>query len=121
MVFVHWTDALRCCCVDIDKLYQERDREEYAEGIIDIYVALAAKALSNYSRVRQAPHVPPQVVMDFNKKIVENLRIVDEKQRINEYTWLIRGFYEILQGKLRSITRSPCCCPDLTGCAGFCR
>lgn len=84
--------------VDIDKLYQERDKEEYAEGTIDIYVALAAKALSNYSRARQTPLVPPHIIADFNKKIVDNLRLVDEKQRINEYTWLIRGFYEILQG-----------------------
>ncbi len=83
---------------DIDKLYQERDKEDYAEGIIDIYVALAAKALSNFSRAKQTPHAPPQSVLEFNKKIVDYLKIVDEKQRINEYTWLIRGFFEVLQG-----------------------
>lgn len=83
---------------DIDQLYQEQDKEEYAEGLIDIYVALAAKALANYSVAKQAPNVLPQVVMEHNKKLIECLKLVDEKQRLNEYTWLIRGFFEILQG-----------------------
>jgi len=86
---------------DIDKLYQERDKEEYNEGIIDIYVALAAKALSNYSQAKHNPQSVPLGMLDYNKKLAEFLKFVDDKQRLNEYTWLIRGFFQILQNDLK--------------------
>lgn len=88
------------CCIgaDIDKLYQEQDKDEYSEGIVDIFVALAAKALSNFSRAKQAPHLMPEVSTEYSRKFVEHLKSADEKQRINEYTWLIKGFFEIVQG-----------------------
>ena len=90
--------------VDIDKLYQERDKEAYNEGIIDIYVALAAKALSNYSQAKHNPQSVPLGMLDYNKKLAEFLKFVDDKQRLNEYTWLIRGFFQILQSMSRHDT-----------------
>jgi hypothetical protein len=47
----------------------------------------------------------PQSVAEYSKKVVDYLKIVDEKQRINEYTWLIRGFFEIVLGEAPSLFR----------------
>ena len=90
--------------LDIDKLYQEQDKDDYSEGIVDIYVALAAKALSNYCRAKRGDSIVQQTSAEFAKKLVEYLKIVDEKQRLNEYTWLIRGFFEISRGTVGCIT-----------------
>jgi hypothetical protein len=85
---------------DIDKLYQEQDKDDYMEGIVDIYVALAAKALNNFNRAKQAPHSMPENSTEYSRKFVEYLKSADEKNRINEYTWLIKGFFEIVQGNI---------------------
>lgn len=92
---------------DIDKLYQEQDKDDYMEGIVDIYVALAAKALNNFNRAKQAPQLMPENSTEYSRKFVEYLKSADEKNRINEYTWLIKGFFEIVQGNKRflAITR----------------
>lgn len=84
--------------LDIDKLYQEQDKEDYSEGIVDIFVTLAAKALGDFSRAKRTPHAMPESSMEYSRKFVEYLKSADEKQRINEYTWLIKGFFEIAQG-----------------------
>ena len=84
----------------IDELYHEQDKDEYASGLADIHLALAAKALSDLSRARHAPHSVPEGSRDeFAQQFVAHLKRADEKQRINEYTWLVKGYYEIVQGE----------------------
>jgi hypothetical protein len=83
--------------IGVDKIYH--DREDYSEGITEIYVALAAKALGELTRLKD--HGIQQSLdhnNDLAQKVVANLGMADDKQRINEYTWLIKGFYEIIQG-----------------------
>lgn len=79
-------------------MYQEQDKEEYSEGIVDIFVTLAAKALSDFSHAKRTPQAMPESSSEYSRKFVEYLKSADEKQRINEYTWLIKGFFEIAQG-----------------------
>jgi hypothetical protein len=76
-------------------------------------VALASKALSNFCRAKLAPHTMPQSVAEYSKKVVDYLKIVDEKQRINEYTWLIRGFFEIVLGSRPASAACPVCLPPV--------
>ncbi len=83
---------------DIKKLYEDKDKDDYAEGMVDIFVALAAKALSNFSKAKQSPHLVTGNASDYSRKFVEYLKCADEKKGINEYTWLIKGFFEICQG-----------------------
>ena len=85
---------------DIKKLYEDKDKDDYAEGMVDIFVALAAKALSNFSKAKQSPHLVTGNASDYSRKFVEYLKSADEKKGINEYTWLIKGFFEICQGML---------------------
>ncbi len=83
---------------DVDKIYHER--EDYSEGITDIYVALAAQALSELVRIKEhTPNFSSDQHSDYAKKVVDYLKNADEKFRgLNEYTWLIKGFFEVVQG-----------------------
>lgn len=87
--------------IDIDRLYRDSEKEEYLEGIMDIYVALAAKSLSNLSRARSSGN--KELSSEYSKKFVEYLKSADEKQRLNEYTWLIKAFFEVVQGNTINI------------------
>lgn len=67
----------------------------------EIYVALAAKALTDLGRLRDKGSSKPQEEEESLKKIIDNLKKADEHSRMYEYTWLIRGFYEMRQGDLK--------------------
>ena len=84
----------------MNKIY--REREDYSEGITDIYVALASKALLELvGRNEQEPFQSSEKRSEHAKRVVEYLRSADEKFRgLNEYTWLIKGFYEVAYGEL---------------------
>lgn len=83
----------------MDKIYRERD--DYAEGITEIYVALASKALGELAKLkRHGLRLSTEQSNEFAVKVVQHLASADEKLRINEYTWLIKGFYEIIHGAL---------------------
>jgi len=90
---------------EISKLYSEQDKDDYTEGVIDIFVALAAKALRDFTRAQQqqqqlSTSATGSNAPEYQRKLAEYLKSLDEKQRINDYTWLIRGFFEIVQGDL---------------------
>ncbi len=66
-----------------------REKGEYKEGIVEIFDALAAYALSRKS------------VGDGETKkqeVLDNIRKVDAINQRNEYTWLIKGFYQLAFG-----------------------
>ena len=67
----------------------------------EIFVALAAKALTDLGRLKDKGNSKPQEEEDSKKKIIDNLKKADEHSRMYEYTWLIRGFYEMRQGDLK--------------------
>lgn len=94
--------------IDIDKLYQEQDKDDYLEGIVDIFVAMAAKALSDFTRAKQSPHLMAENSTEYSRKFVEFMKSADDKQRINEYAWLIKGFFEIGQGTDRMFITVHC-------------
>ena len=78
----------------MDKIF--REREDYAEGLTEIYVALAAKAMCDLTQLRSSRKLSAEEDTQHVKKVVENLKSADDKLRLNEYTWLIKGFFELL-------------------------
>lgn len=64
----------------------------------DIYNALAAKALVNFGRCKdRSSKIGEQE--EYASKVVDHLNHADDYLRVNEYTWLIKAFYELRQGK----------------------
>ncbi|KAJ1439799.1 hypothetical protein B484DRAFT_427567, partial [Ochromonadaceae sp. CCMP2298] len=88
---------------EVDLFYKDVEAEGYMEGVIDIYVALAAKELSHIGRCKQVPLAAQsqESSAEHTRKFKEYVKLVDDRQRINEYSWLVQGFYEIVQGDLR--------------------
>jgi len=76
---------------------------------------MAAKALSDFTRAKQSPHLMAENSSEYSRKFVEFMKSADDKQRINEYAWLIKGFFEIGQGTegcmtLSCVEESPVTC-----------
>ena len=80
-----------------------RQRGEYEEGIVEIFDALASFSLyRSYSFVEDAQNVSEssQQLEALKVEIVANIKKSEEVNRMNEYTWMIRGFYELSYGDL---------------------
>lgn len=61
-------------------------------------MALASKYLNKLRKIKQT--VVNVDKSEYNSaKIVEYLKLADEKSRMNEYTWLVKGFFEIVHGE----------------------
>jgi tetratricopeptide (TPR) repeat protein len=71
-------------------------REDYAEGISEIYILLAAKEILNLGTTKVIA-VPPDQVAVIIKRCLENLKMAESEKLLNEYTWILKGFYELLQ------------------------
>jgi hypothetical protein len=60
-------------------------------------VALAAnyvlKLANSKEFVLNSPHQE-----EFAQKVIEYLKLADDKSRLYEWTWIIKGFYDIFQG-----------------------
>lgn len=82
--------------LDVDKMY--RERPDYNDGISSIYVTLAAQALSKLLNSASQEYLVHKTNEELEKIIVEYLNLADDRMKINEYVWIIKGFYEILQG-----------------------
>ncbi len=89
--------------IDVEKIYKARP--DYNEGIAEIYDALAARALGDLRRCREKSATITQEEEELGKKVVDFLRKSEDHIRLNEYTWLIKGFYEMQQGN------TICCTP----------
>jgi len=92
-----------------------RGRDDFTVGIIEIFIALAANSLNQISKHRRT-HASPSlhnnvngnistdmdvaasdpVFSDLAKKALEYISRADTEMRFNEYTWLVKGFYEVL-------------------------
>lgn len=59
-------------------------------------MALAAKAMCDLTELRRTRKLTAEEDTQHVKKVVENLKQADEKLRLNEYTWLIKGFFELM-------------------------
>jgi hypothetical protein len=81
---------------DVEDIY--KNRKDYSEGMAEIYSALAAKELVDLARLKDKAPPNPHEEGECAKRVVDYLRRADDHARINEYTWLIKGFYEIRQG-----------------------
>lgn len=85
----------RIIAVDVSEIYKQR--EDYAEGITEIFVALAAKSLDSLIKSRATTDAAEQHSF-YAKQVVAALESADENHRMHEYTWVIKGFFEIIQG-----------------------
>jgi len=84
----------------VEMIYRARD--DFSEGMAQIYDCLAANQLAQYSRIKDRPHEEIEEKI-YSEKIVEFLRRAEDHVKLgeynfNEYTWLIKGFYELRQG-----------------------
>lgn len=77
-----------------------KSREDYAEGINEIYILLAAKEIINLAKTKVLA-VPQEQVTGIVKRCMDNLKLAEAEKLLNEYTWVLKGFYELLQGKNR--------------------
>jgi hypothetical protein len=82
---------------EVEKIY--KSRPDYAEGMVEIFSALAAKELSELARLKDRAPQKLHEEGECAKRVVDFLRRAESHARINEYTWLIKGFYEIRQSK----------------------
>ena len=74
-----------------------RKRENYNENIAKIFDALAADSLNKFLILKNKENYSLQST-ELTKSVVDLLKKSEEIVRLNEYTWLIKGFYEIAQG-----------------------
>ena len=91
---------------DVEKIY--RAKGDYTEGMADIFNALAASELSDFARLKdtalsddKAKRAADDKARDEKaKKVVEYLTRAEVLQSgINEYTNLVRGFYQLRQAQ----------------------
>ena len=68
--------------------------------MVEIFSALAAKELSELARLKDRAPQKLHEEGECAKRVVDFLRRAESHARINEYTWLIKGFYEIRQSEL---------------------
>jgi hypothetical protein len=80
---------------DVNEIYKQKD--DYVDGIVDIFVALAAKSLGELSNSREISDSVEQHDV-YIKQIIGFLESADSNNLLYEYTWIIKGFFEIIQG-----------------------
>jgi hypothetical protein len=76
------------CVVAVEQYYRERG--EYKEGIVEIFDALAAYALD-----RSLKSIGE---IERKKEVLDYIQKADAINQRNEYTWLIKGFFELAFG-----------------------
>jgi hypothetical protein len=84
---------------EIDALYREKDKEEYAEGVLELHMTLAAKSLSDLAQAKLYQHKVPGSLQDHNKNFIESVKVLDNSRRILEFNLLIKGLYDVLELK----------------------
>lgn len=72
-------------------------RDDYAEGISEIYILLAAKEILNLATTKVVS-VPADQVAGIVRRCLDNLKMAEAEKLLNEYTWVLKGFFEFLQG-----------------------
>jgi hypothetical protein len=80
--------------VEVTAAYKAR--EDYAEGITDIYILLAAKEILSLAKTKTLSF-PAEQVTAIVKRCLENLKSSEAEKLLNEYIWVLKGFYECLQ------------------------
>jgi hypothetical protein len=82
--------------LDVEKIY--RERSDYAEGMAEIFNALAATELGDLARHKDNSTTSKNLLEDCKSKVVECIRRAEHYSNVHEYTNLIKGFFEIRQG-----------------------
>jgi hypothetical protein len=80
----------------VNRIY--RGRADYVENMADIYNALAAKSIGDIG-----PHKEASGKDDAAIKVVDYLRKAEQQMRLHEYSWLLKGFFELKQGSTSTI------------------
>ena len=81
------------CLSGVEEIY--RTRPEFAESATDIYNSLAAAALMEIGKPNK-DLLPDQE--EPAARVLENLQKAEQHVRMNEFSWIIKGFYELKQG-----------------------
>jgi tetratricopeptide (TPR) repeat protein len=71
-------------------------KDNFKEGMTDIYSALAANSLANLSRSRDKKRRD-----EYATQLMEYFRKAEYYMRVNEYIWLIKGFYHLHMGEFK--------------------
>jgi len=79
----------------LEDCYKQRD--DYAEGITDIFLAFAAKELLAFSKAKLSSS-STELIQAAGKRCIDFIKLADDKLRLYEYTWFIKGFYEMVSG-----------------------
>lgn len=82
--------------VGVQAIYREKN--DYTDGMADIFNTLAARALSLLNQKKEK--LSSKYHQELTAKVVEYTRKADDTYKgLNEFTVLIKGFYEINQGE----------------------
>ncbi|RYG58463.1 hypothetical protein EON64_21295 [archaeon] len=73
---------------------------DYVESVTELYLAMAARELLKLSELKNSVHVDTEQVSAVHKKVVDYMKLAEEKMRLHEYYWVLRGFFEIVNGIL---------------------
>lgn len=76
----------------MNKIY--RGRPDYVENMTEIYHALAAKSIADIGQDKELVGTSD----DPARKVVDYLKHAEMHMRMNEYSWLLKGFFELKQG-----------------------
>lgn len=76
-----------------------KGKEDFYEGLTEIFTSLAAKYLLLLLQTRSSKEAS-NYTQDYVKRVVDFLKRADDVMKINEYTWLVKGFFEIIEGEL---------------------
>jgi hypothetical protein len=71
----------------------------------EIFSSLAAFELGDLVRMKDMSASRGQDVDMKAERVVEYLSRADGHTRVNEYSWLIKGFYELRQGMMGGLNR----------------
>lgn len=74
-----------------------RAKEDYAEGVSEIFIVLAAKEILDLAKMKVSL-VTSEDVTAAVKRCIENLKAAEAEKLLNEYVWVLKGFFELLQG-----------------------
>ena len=75
------------------------DQPDFIDHKSEIFNSLAAKALEDFSECTSSSSDYKRE--ECSQKIVSFLKKTEDIGKMNEYTWLIKGFYEIRRGDLK--------------------
>ncbi len=70
-----------------------KSREDFVEHMVEIYNLQAAKYLESFAKAADKSEKDAA-----SENMITAVRHAEEVVKVHEYSWLIKGFYELKQG-----------------------